>query len=240
MNELECLPTVFEFVSLYDLHSNFGRVNRHWKSVAASAPLSRINTVGYTVQLDVLVSLISGNVQSLVEICISVDSNTMGDLLEFLIQHIHKMSNLKRLEVYTSMSDGSVRNMLSLASTSCKRLILQIDDSLYSKQIKSILALFEPQSIFFLSGCSNIFPSEDVLLSFLLSDPLIEEIHLGFCSGLVDMDRVIPLMLSGCDSLKYFQWSHASASLELMQTLIKHERVKFSFDSIGFISWFAS
>ena len=254
LNESPCLPSVYEFLGLSD-KTSFARVNKYWRFVSRSAPSTVIDTVGFNLSVSRLLSIILKNSHYLEILRVSVNESEVDHFVSVLLENISKFTNLKKLAIFVSAPDGSVRipiRDLSRIDTydhqtvtddgdgdvgGISSLILQIDPSL--KNCKSMQRLLQQlganlKTIALLRG-TGITSSSDLVEFVQKTVPRAECIYLGPCEIDIDMDEVVPHIFSNLRKIQYLQWSNASASLDTLRFVRSKVLGDCDFDGLGFL-----
>ena len=246
LSSIDCLPSVFEYLSLVDA-SVLGSVCRHWGVVSQVCPRTVVDTVGFNIDPNQVVSMLLSSRRTVRTVRIS--AYDVEALLEAVLPILPELSNLENLAIFSAQKDGSVfcnggglKMIESYQRPGRRSLILSCDPSL--PVINKLLTSWGKSlsSIAFLQGTFAIFKSEKDVVNFLDSKidiAKLECLHLGHCKCSLDLDPVIAKLLAQAGQLKYIQWSDAGASLEMMRALMTSERkIKCAFEGAGFLSSF--
>ena len=187
---------------------------------------------------------------------VSVNEFEIDHFVSGLLDNLTKFPNLKKLAIFVSAPDGSVRipiRDLSRIDTydhqtvtddgdgdvdrGISSLILQIDPSL--KNCKSVERLLQQlganlKTIALLRG-TGITSSSDLVEFVQKTVPRAECIYLGPCEIDIDMDEVVPHIFSNLRKIQYLQWSNASASLDTLRFVRSKVLGDCDFDGLGFL-----
>ena len=248
LTESPCLPSVYEFLGLSDKLS-FARVNKYWRFVSTTSPSTVIDTVGFDLSVGRLTSLISRNASYIEIIRVSVCESEIDGFISFILSHLNEFERLKKLAIFSSMPDGSVRLPIRdlqridgfdqpidcQSQNAITSLILQVDPAV-SKSAQTLVNELGPnlKSVAFLRG-PGVTKSTDLLSLLTKSIPLAESIYLGPCVTDIDMDEVVPHIFTNRENcIRYLQWSNASASLDTLR-FVRSKVSECDFDGLGFL-----
>jgi len=176
------------------------------------------------------------------------------------------LENLKKLSIFVAVdSDGSVRIPIRDLSRldrhhksiddekpqdqshrfNLEYLVIQADpgDCPELVQLMDMVGdSLKLQTIGLLRGCSKWLKSSEEMNKVLSSNifKFALNIHLGTCNINIDMDEVVPgfMTVDLCQrrSMRYMQWSNASASIETLK-MVQRNCEDCDFDGISFLSF---
>ena len=252
LGDLASLTSVFEFLPLVEIIS-CSNLNRHWNFTASVCPMAVIDTVGMAIPLDRLIHMISSNRRNVTILRMSVTRANMDALILELEKLMPEMTRLNHLSIFTAHDDGSVTfNFQALTDidkhsltkedeSGLKSLVLGCDPAIPSVRTFMSIHARTLSTLAFLRGCHTAFKTEVEIAEFLESQcdlASVRCLHLGACSSSMDMDPLIALLLTQCESLRYVQWTGAGASLDMMKSIMSKKPIECAFEGVGFLSLF--
>jgi hypothetical protein len=244
LTESPCLPSVYDFLNLSDKLS-FARVNRYWRFVSTTCPSAVIDTVGFDISVSRLVNLVKTNSSQLEILRVSIRESEIDFFVSEFLSNMHKFSNLRKLAIFVSAPDGSVRIPIRdlsridmfdnpLGHSGISSLILQFDPTRSKPTQKLIAAIGENlNTIAFLRG-SGLSSSDELVCFLTKTVPRASSIFLGHCDTDINMDDVVPHIFANRNTIKYLQWSNASASIGTLQ-FVQSKVSECDFDGLGFL-----